>query len=618
MKFEKRFGREGKAVANPERMAVRRRRLMLLMTCVVLLIGVLVYRLVQLQLVEGASYKELADRNRFEVLTRPAPRGRIYDRNMQLLVSNRASFGLYWANLSSDEERKRRIAEQLAPVLQMSADEILKKMNDANLGAIWRPIKNGLTEQQVAYVYEHAAELPDVQIVSTPEREYKAGTLAAHVIGYLNSIDEKHLEDYLKRGYRRDEKVGQQGVEKSYEQDLRGRDGAFRFMVNAANKPTANIQAIPPVPGNDLVLTIDARIQQVTQQALADQVQRLRSQGVRTAAAVMMEVETGKILALASYPEYDPGWFVRGISGAELEQFIQAEKNRVIQDPEVPGSTAKLITAIAALQEGIITPALKIYDPGYIQISNDIIRDWQVHGWVNVVDAIRESCDTFFYRVGLWASKWKPGMSYAELQQWENGARTEWMKRFEQYQKQFGLGELTGIDLPNEVPGFLEDDGRLPVVYYSAIGQMERFTPIELVQYTAAIANGGKRMEPHVVDRVLAPDGRTVVRRIEPKVLNTVQVSPDVLQIVREGMYQVANHPRGTAYGAFAGAPYKVAGKTGTAETGIKGFDNSVFVGYAPYERPEVAVAVIVPGGGHGADSAVIVRKMLDAYFARP
>ncbi|MBX6394547.1 MAG: penicillin-binding protein 2 [Alicyclobacillaceae bacterium] len=604
-------------MSNPEQSTVRRRRLQLLLGIVVILIGVLVNRLVHLQLVEGASYKQLADRNRFEVLTRPAPRGKIYDRNGQLLVSNKASFGLYWADLISDKNQEKRIAEQLSPVLQMSADEILRKMNDTSRGAIWRPVKLGLTEQQVAYIYEHTGELPGMHIVATPEREYKAGMLACHVIGYLNSIPQEKQDEYLNRGYRIDEKVGWQGVEKSYEQDLRGKDGAFRFMVNAANQPTANIQAIPPVPGNDLVLTIDARVQQVTQQALADQVQKLRAQGVKTAAAVMMDVNTGKIIALASYPYYDPGWFVHGISQAQWNQFQPAEMNRAIQDPQVPGSTGKLVTAIAALQDGVITPSWTIYDPGYIRISNDVIRDWQAHGKVNVIDAIRESCDTFFYRVGLMASKWSPGFSNAGLIAWEKGPRADWMKRFQDYQKQFGLGVLTGIDLPNEVPGFLEDDGHLPSVYYSAIGQMERFTPIELVQYTATIANGGKRLEPHVVDRVVAPDG-TVVRKIEPKVLNTVSVSPQVLQVVREGMYQVVNSPTGTAYGAFLGAPYKAAGKTGTAETGIQGFDNSVFVGYAPYDHPEVAVAVMVPGGGHGADSAVIVRKMLDAYFAHP
>ncbi|MDI3257202.1 MAG: penicillin-binding protein 2 [Kyrpidia sp.] len=602
-------------MSNSEKGTVRRRRLLVLMGVVVILLGVLADRLVQLQLVEGASYKQLADRNRFEILTRPAPRGKIFDRNGQLLVSNKASFGLYWADLVPDKGQERRIAEQLAPVLQMSPDAILQKMNDTSQGAIWRAVKLGLTDQQVAYVYEHAGELPGMHVVATPEREYKGGTLACHVVGYLNSIPPSQLQDYLNQGYRRDEKVGRQGVEQSYEKDLRGTDGAFRFMVNAANQPTAGIQAVSPVPGNDLVLTIDARVQQATQQALADQVQKLRSQGVKNAAAVLIDVNTGQVIAMASYPYYDPNWFVQGISQAQWNQFAPAEMNRAIQNPEVPGSTGKLITAIAALQDGVISPSWTTYDPGYIQIGSYVIRDWKAHGTVNVIDAIRESCDTFFYRVGIMASRWTPGMSYSALAQWEQGARTDWMKRFQNYQKQFGLGVLTGIDLPNEEKGSLEDDGHLPSVYYSAIGQFERFTPMELAQYTATIANGGKRMEPHVVDRVVAPDG-TVIRRIDPKVLNTVPVSPQVLQVVRQGMYEVCNVPSGTAYGAFLGATYKAAGKTGTAETGVQGFDNSVFIGFAPYDHPEVAAAVVVPGGGHGADSAAVVRKMFDAYFA--
>ncbi|ATY85062.1 penicillin-binding protein 2 [Kyrpidia spormannii] len=602
-------------MSNSENAMVRRRRLLLLMSVVVILLGVLANRLVQLQLVESASYKQLADRNRFEILTRPAPRGKIYDRNGQLLVSNKASYGLYWADLTSDENVEKRIANQLAPVLQMTPDAILQKMNDASLGPIWRPIKLGLTDQQRSYVAEHMGELNGVQVVATPERDYKAGTLACHVIGYLNSIGPEQLDSYLARGYRRDEKVGRQGVELSYEKYLRGTDGAFRFMVNAANQPTAGIEAVSPVPGDDVVLTIDARVQQATQQALADQVQKLRSQGVKNAAAVLLDVNTGQVIAMASYPYYDPNWFVNGISQAHWTQFAPAEMNRAIQDPQVPGSVGKLITAIAALQDGVIVPSWTTYDPGYIRINQWTIRDWAAHGTVNVIDAIRESCDTFFYRVGMMASKWTPGMSFTQLDQWAKGPRTAWMKRFQQYQEQFGLGALTGIDLPNEEKGKLMDDGTLPAVYYSAIGQYEQFTPIELAQYTATIANGGKRMEPHVVDRIVAPDG-SIVKRIEPKVLNTVPVSPQVLQVVRQGMYQVCNVPSGTAYGAFIGAPYKAAGKTGTAETGQQGYDNSVFVGYAPYDHPEVAAAVVVPGGGHGADSAAIVRKMFDAYFA--
>ncbi|UOF89257.1 penicillin-binding protein 2 [Fodinisporobacter ferrooxydans] len=591
-------------------------RLNVLFVIVFLILVSLVIRLGFLQLTKGATYRSLATDSHLDQMPIPAPRGFIYDRNHQLLVSDNPSFTLmYSGTLGKDEPQFKTLVNRIHNVIpEISEDEIGKRMTANPWLSVTHRVYTGLNEKQVSFIREHQNDFPGCNIIEEPQRNYLNGDLAGHVIGYLNSIPGDKASSYEQQGYQKDDKVGMAGVEMQYESYLRGKDGRLTVQVDSNNHLVHNFGMDPaPVKGDDLILNIDSGLQQAMQAILQQSVLDLQKKGkpAKTATAVAMNPSTGEIYAMASYPYFNPQWFVEGI-GKHMQQWYVSQNNWAIQGLYPPGSTEKPLTAMAALQDGVITKNTSIDDSGEFVWDGGHFHDWVLsgHGKVDVERALAVSCDTFFYNVNYWFAGESDGPK----------AHSHVMDRLRYYQQAFGLGVPktgTGIDLPYEASGFLSDGGNPGDLMFAAIGQDEEFTPISLAQYTSAIANGGKRMEPHIVKQIVDANGH-VVKEFQPNVLNTVPVSPENLKIVQEGMQRVVTDPDGTAHYIFLGAPYTVAGKTGTAEVGTvpNNNDTSVFIGYAPVDHPQIAISVVVPAGGHSSDSiGPISRGIFDYYF---
>jgi penicillin-binding protein 2 len=595
------------------------RRTGLVFFLVFVMLAGLVIRLAYLQLTQGATLRADATTSRLDQMPVPAPRGFIYDRHNSLLVSDTSSFTLMYSGSSdsSTAEFQNLVKKIHSIIPNLSNAEITKRMTADPWVSVTHKIASDLTEQQVSYISEHQDEFPGCNIIIEPKREYVKGDLAGSVIGYLNSIPSDQAAYYQKQNYQPDAKVGSAGIEMQYESYLRGTDGKLTVEVDNQNHIVKNFGLDPaPIKGDDVQLNIDSGLQQVMQDALATQVKALQQMGkpAKDAAAVAMNPQTGEVYAMASYPSFNPEWFVDGID-KHLTEWQNSQNNWAIQGTFPPGSTEKPLTAMAALQDGIITPYTTVFDPGYFDWDGYRFHNWLLsgHGDVNLVRALTVSNDTYFYKVAYNYAKGLDGPTQHKYV----------MNRLTYYQQAFGLGVPktgTGIDLPYEASGFMFDNGNPADLLFAAIGQNEEFTPISLAQYVSTIANGGKRMEPHVAREIIDPNGH-VVKSFTPKVLNTVPVSQANIKLVQEGMHEVVNSPEGTAASIFKGASYKnqVAAKTGTAEVGStpNNNDTSVFMGYAPYNNPQIAVVVVIPAGGESwTGIGPVSRKIFDYYFA--
>lgn len=627
-------------------------RLNLLFTVVFIALSILIVRLSYVQLKEGDKYRAKAESNRFDTLPVPAPRGSIYDRNNDLLVTNKPSYTIAFTLLDQNQYKEKpevvvkRVVDTLTPVVGKKPEELLKAMDlpkdllekmgisdrvIAEMGVEDSPhlpvstprrIVTQANDKEVAFVKEHQNELPGVNVIVEPVRDYLKNSLASHVIGYLAGIPKEEYKMYKEKGYRDNEVVGRAGVERQYEDYLRGKDGSLKVEVNMFNQPIKLYDEVKPVRGDDVVLNIDETLQQATEQMLANRVQWVNANvhKVDGGMAVAMNPQTGEVLALASYPPYNPNDWVGGISQKDLNKFIPAELNRPIQSPIAPGSTVKMGTVLLGLKNGVINSSTVVNDTGKLQVGwtasgqPNYIYSWE-RGGLGPVDArkaLAVSSNVYMFQVSLWLGKWP---TQKPVNQWLSEDLPATVNMFDSFYKQFGLGQKTGIDLPGEIPGFMAEAKNLADLPYTAIGQHESYTAIELAQYVSAIANGGKRMEPHVVKEIKNPDGQVVFKN-DPKVLNTIPLDPDQLQVVREGMRDDIIKSYGTAYSTFLGAPYSAAAKTGTSETAVQGYENSLVVGYAPYDNPQIAFAVIIPGGGRGVDSTLpVARAMLDTFF---
>lgn len=607
-------------------------RLYLLFLVLFLSLVILLLRLSFIQLGKGTEYAAAAESNRYAQQVIPAPRGRLYDRSGEILVDNKPSFTIQYTN--SDQNSKQNmesIAEKLAPVLSDGKEKIKKE----DLIAIMKGEKDGLppstprnlkvkaSDQQVAYVKEHQNELPGVSVVAEAIRDYQSKTLAAHLIGYMGPITSDNWKNYKDKGYLMTDRVGYTGLEAQYESYLKGQDGATRVEVNINGDPihrdtSQNVIEKKPIPGDDLQLTINKKLQEATEQALEERVKALQGKGkVDHAAAVAMDPNTGEVLAMASYPTYDPNQFVNGLSEQQYQEFLKAQNNYTVE-PLAPGSTVKMLTTMIGLKEGVITPDEKILDPGYKDIAGYTAKSWTTGlGLNNGKEAIAKSSNVFMYTVAMRLAKHSL-IGKISLKNWMDNYDKPAVEKFRQYQKEFGLGVKTGVDLPYEAKGATNYEEYSTInLPFMAIGQNETFTPLQLAQYVSTIANGGKRMRPYLVSEIVDANHK-VVKKTEPQVLHTVSFSQDQLNYVKEGMWQVTHAPYGTASYTFGKKSYNVAGKTGTAETG-RGTENYLFVGFAPYDHPKIAIAVIVPDGPPGAHSyemwGPIAEKMLDTYF---
>jgi penicillin-binding protein 2 len=606
------------------------RRMGKLLLAVALSICLLVGRLGYLQVVRGSYYEALARGNRIRLVSLTAPRGTILDRNGELIATTRPAFAaslVYMGEPYSDE-----MLAKLESILSLPAGRI-RDLLAKQSGRLYLPvrIKTDITPEEHSRLEECRHELPGLVIEALPIREYPYGQLAAHVFGYVGELagEDPKLQELAaaqvslrsaaslpQATYEVGDIVGVAGLERQYDSILRGLDGTREVEVDSRGTPTRTEREDPPEAGLDLKLTIDLRLQQALEVALAANMDKLRqSKGIAYApagCAVVLDVKTGAVRAMASLPAYDPNAFASGNVDVATVEWL----NRVTQGKYIPGSTYKMITAMAALEEGVVTPKDTVYCPGGYRLGSEFIRCWigaPGHGTTNLVQAVQRSCNTFFLEMGMrLRNKMKAAGAAA------SGPARGGLDILADYAAEFGLDGPTGIDLPGERAGTVPRTGSRALFtgedIQHAIGQSTHvYSPLQLAQYVATIASNGTRMRPYLVEEVLK-DGE-VLYRFQPEVSGTVaKVSQPAFHVVKSGMLGVTG-PGGTAYWAFWDLPIKVAGKTGTAQTGRLP-DNALFAGFAPFDDPEIAFFIIVEGGDSGSlTCGPVAREIVRTYF---
>ncbi|MBP2649622.1 MAG: penicillin-binding protein 2 [Firmicutes bacterium] len=583
-------------------------RLDVLALIAVIVVVTLISRLGYLQVVQGKYYGNLADGNRIRLIPIMAPRGIFYDRNGVALVSNRPGFTISLVPISGPIQEE--VINKLSGILGMSIDEIKTKVN--NQAGVFEPIriKTDVGQDVVTRIEEHRAELPGVVIEIQPIRNYVNNELGAHLFGYVSEINDVELAASKDKGYRSGDIIGKFGLEKVYDQDIRGVDGGRQVEVDVTGRPIQELGKKDPQPGNNLMMTIDYRIQKAAEMAIDEQLQVLQTKlgrrNAKAAAAVVMNPKTGEILAMVSRPAFNPNLFAGGISTKDWKTIndnpFNPMDNKAISGMYPPGSTFKIITGTAALELGKVTPEEKILDTGkhwIIPKGNDA---GEALGWIDFKVAMAKSDNVYFYEMGN-----RLGID-----------------NLENYARMFGLGDYTGINLPGEADGLVAnrrykekvygEDWYLSETFDAAIGQgFQLVTPLQVAMVMSEIANGGHRYRPYLISKITAPSGEPI-KLFGAEEVGNVKISDRTLTLIREALSDVT-HEGGTAGAVFNDFPITIAGKTGTAEN-PHGDDHAWFACYAPYDDPQVVVVVVVEQGGYGTEaSAPIAKKILEAAF---
>jgi penicillin-binding protein 2 len=592
------------------------RRLAVLGLVAFFVVAGLAAQLGNLTLKQQDQFVRKAEAQRTRQLPVFAPRGVVYDRHGVPLVTNRPAHAAFidYPHFKNAEVRARLAAFLGLPVDEI--EELVARKEEA--GTYYEPIKvkEDLSAEQVAAILENRQRLPGVQIVVQPVREYVHGEMAAHLLGYVSEISEVELASRKKDGYLSGELIGQSGIEAYYESVLRGRNGWRRVEIDNFFQPLGETQEVTPTAGYNIHLTIDAGVQKVAERALDWTMWRIRNTiigdgpwpNARAGAVVVMDVRTGAILAMASRPAFDPNLFVGGIARADWarlndEKNLSPMLNRAIQTQYQPGSTWKMMTSAAALHYGVVSPHETYPCSGvYDKIEQKL--DWVKwgHGRVDTAAALKGSCNIYYYEMG-----YRLGVS-----------------RLVQMAEKFGFGRPSGVDLFGEAEGFLPTDEVLRqkeiagnpwgpgYTLSAAIGQIVAATPLQMARFTAALANGGKVLQPHLVSRVADAEGRTLME-FEPRVQHEVTFRPEHLKAILDGMWAV-QAPGGTSDFAINPFPLRTAGKTGSAEYPPQD-DYGHFVAFAPLENPEIAVAITIEQAAHGSNTSPIARAIFAEYF---
>lgn len=591
-------------------------RLNVIFFLVFLFFAMLILRLAIIQLVLGEQYLQDSMVNSTKKVPVSAPRGQIFDRNEQPLVWNKPVFTATYVPPEKSIDEKA-LSEKLSPILGIDSVVIYKAMKAPQPSYIPRKIKMDMDQKQMIQLVERRTELPGIDVVVESVRQIKGSEdnpTGTYILGYVNSISPENVKEYVSRGYRPSDQIGVSGLEKAYEQQLKGKDGVIEIKVNNNAELIERHLAKPPVPGNDLILTIDWVFQEQVEKILKQEIDRIHQFNPRVseATAVAMNPRTGEILAFVNYPNYDLNHHYQSDFGKIYNEKVKGkELNRIINSAYPIGSTMKPLSEMLAMDQKLISPSEKLYCGGSLKVGNRTIYCWKRsgHGWVDAREAIQVSCNVYQYTLALRLAEY-PQKPKAYLDKFSI---------LDYYFNQFGLGIKTGIDLPGESAGWKTNTFFLGNLAYALIGQYNAYTPMQLVQYISTIANDGYRMQPYLVKEIrhshLSKEGgsETLLKK-EPKVLNRVQIPEEFIHVVQQGMKRVTE-PGGTSYLAYKDFPIPVAAKTGTAQTGSDS-DNSLIAGYAPYDHPQIAFAVIVPKGGHGSDaSGPISRKILEAFF---
>jgi penicillin-binding protein 2 len=573
---------------------------------------VLAARLAWLQIYRYDYYFARAETNRTRELPVTAARGTVYDRNGQVLAGSRAGFTVSLLDLAKRD--RPEVVRFLSSLLEMDENLILQRIAERRFST-FAPIrlKNDVSPEVVARIRERQLELPGVIIETQPVRSYPRGALAAHLLGYVGEITAERLQQAAEQGvaYRVGDIVGRDGLESTWERLLRGQDGTLHVETNHFGQRVRVLDQENPVPGHNLHLTLDVRLQQAAEQSLAGVITAAREAGNGQAgkgAVVVLDPRSGEILALASYPAFDPNTISRDFPALEANR-DRPLVNKAIQGAYPIGSTMKMVGAVAGLEEEVISERSRITCSGpkvFFRGENPrgCFRG-AVHGALNVVQALAKSCNVFFFELSL-----------------RLGIDT-----MERYAHDLGFGRPSGLqDIGGEAAGRFDSRERRRSlgtrwfpgdVLSVAIGQADtRVTPLQMANYAAMLANGGIHYRPRLVRTVTDHQGE-VVYRSEPEILNRLEFREETWRTVRRGLESVTG-PGGTAATLF-GLPVRVAGKTGTAQ--VSGRDaeqppHTLFVGYAPAEAPEIAFAVIVEHGESGALTTLpVVGALVGEYF---
>ncbi|MGH2751644.1 MAG: penicillin-binding protein 2 [Actinomycetota bacterium] len=655
-------------------------------------------RLWFLQVLAGDEYQALARENRVRRVDSEPPRGRIFDRNGVLLVDNRPTSSITIDRQLVDEEDIPRVLKRLSRLLDVKVKDLEERLNDGTVSPYKPvPVANDVTEAQATKILTFKERFPGVDLEELQIRKYPQRELLAQVLGYLGEIDPEELKyDQFKKDYKAGDIIGKTGIERTYDAFLRGEPRIENVVVNADNQVVGNRVKQVEQAGNDLYLSIDIRIQELVEKALRDGIEAARGGGYAApdGGAVIMEPGTGEVLAMASFPTFDPSILADGITQKEFDKLgantetsqDDAMTNRPIRSIQAPGSTFKPVTAGAAMSLGVIgpydylsCPGAVVYPPGGGPGSQSF-SNWTSadSGAVGVTKSLEISCNTFYYELG-WRmeSRWGRGLA--------TGDDSE---RFQKYQRTAGLGDATGIDLAGESDGVVPDwawckeyeefgfcsDGAGGQIWYPgytvnmSIGQGEvKVTPLQMATTYSALLNGGTVWEPRIgyevrkppvqdqdeleASQSVEPDSTTEDSTFDPAVeessdgknagVKTTQIDPEdskmikdikakrasklpldetQLSVIREGLEAVVMGTQGTAVGAFAGFPleqFPIGGKTGTAQRGETGENDSWFLSYGPTDDPGYVLAVYVEQAGHGGTTSAPIARQIWEGIAR-
>lgn len=587
----------------------------ILVTVVFLVLWIRVW---YLQILKGENFETLSENNRVRLVSLPSFRGKILDRNGQVLASIRPSFNLYIT-----PEDAGNLDKTLSDLNQHIDFDLKRVREDISKSPKFKPvlIRADIEREDVAFVEENNRLLPGVHIKVEPLRDYLHDNLASHLLGYLGEISEDRLEAMKHADYMMGDMIGKYGLELFYESELTGKKGYKEIEVDVAGRQLRTLRKLPPQSGRNLVLTIDFEFQRKVEQLMTG-----TEEEPIVGSAVVMDVNTGEVLAIVSKPDFNPNLFARGITLDEWKA-LQSDPHNPLQNRSVngvypPASTYKIVAAYAALEEGIIQPDTTLECPGYYSLGRrkGLFRCWKRsgHGDMTVYDALVQSCDVFFYKVG-----------------YEMG-----VDLLARYARQFGMGDFTQIRMMGERPGLV------PTVKWknstqrglwlpgdtiaASIGQgYNLVTPIQQARLVSAVANGGKLFRPILIKQIRDKDGRVLANHQPEVAANLHPKNADNLALIRAALLGVVNDKKGTGRLARS-KTIKIAGKTGTAQvvslSAVSKYeeeedipfefrDHSWFVGFAPYEEPKIGVALILEHGGSGGKvAAPLVRKIIEAY----
>ena len=578
----------------------------------IFLVAVILFKAWHMQIMKGKYYRELAENNRIRSVIVPPLRGIIYDRNGEVMAKNVASFniGLVLADIKDLE----LTLEKIAPVTGLSLNEMKERIEDNKNYDPFSPliIKDDISMKEVALIESRKWFLPGVLVVVEGRREYPHMDSAAHLLGYVGEVSRSQLKETEYESELPGRIIGQYGIEKVYDKFLRGSVGRKNIEVDATGRERRVLNIVEPVSGDNIILSVDIRLQKMAEEAL----------GERRGAVVAMETGTGEILALASNPAFDPNLLSRRLSPKVWHEIVNDPafplNNRATQGTYPPGSVFKIVMSAGGLEEGLIDNRARISCSGGMHFGNRVFRDWKAegHGSVDLNKAIVESCDVYFYQLGN-----------------RMGVDT-----IEKYASLFGLGDVTGIDLPSEKKGLVPStkwklEARKERWYPGetlsvSIGQgYMSVTPLQQAVMINTVANSGILVRPRILKGII-PEGFSDGKRVYqfPTVeIRKTGIHENTLKIIKDALKGVVYNPGGTG-GAARSSLTEIAGKTGTAQAVGRRFqgdttrfnDHAWFAAFAPVDKPEITVVVLVEHGGHGgAEAAPVAKKIIEEYVKK-